>query len=71
VAKPGDIVFVYWSNPKIKRRGWHGPGVLLASSPSGGSHWAAMRGALLKVATEQLRRASDDEFLGVELLKAL
>ena len=47
------------------RKGWTGPGVVVAVSPTRTSFWISMRGCLLKCSSEQA------EWLGAELSKTL
>ena len=65
----GDWVFVWRQTPSFK--GWSGPGVLLAHSPNERSLWVSLRGHLVKVSREQVRRATSEENLGAELIKEL
>ena len=45
--------------------------VLVAVSPTKTSLWIHMRGSLLKCSGEQVRKATDAEYLGTELAKVL
>ena len=65
----GDWVFIYRN--VVGFRGWTGPGVLLAESPTGNSLWVTMRGRLFKVSREQVRNATAEEHLGAELIQEL
>lgn len=67
--KPGEWVYVFRNTPTF--RGWAGPGVLLAESPSGTGWWISMRGRLWQVSTEQIRMATPEENLGAELVAEL
>ncbi|CAK8993884.1 unnamed protein product [Durusdinium trenchii] len=66
---PGEWVYVFRNTPTF--RGWAGPGVLLAESPSGTGWWISMRGRLWQVSTEQIRMATPEENLGAELVAEL
>ena len=67
--KPNDTVYVWRENNNF--RGWSGPGVVVAISENNRSLWVSLRGYLLKVSKEHLRRATSEESLGVELIKVL
>ena len=61
-----------WRNNKLtEREGWTGPGVLVAVSPTKTSFWVSVRGCLLKCWSEQVRKATDAEWLGAELSQNL
>ena len=60
----GDTVMVWRNNKTSGKRGWTGPGVVVAISPTGTSFWIHMRGSLLKCSGEQVRKATDSEYLG-------
>ena len=62
---------VWRSNRVTGRRGWTGPGVVVAVSPTRASFWISTRGCLLKCSGEQVRKATDAEWLGAELSRAL
>jgi len=62
---------VWRSFPRTKVRGWMGPGVLVCVSADRGSAWVTMRGSLMKVNSEQLRRATDEEYVGAEIIRVL
>ena len=65
----GDTTMV-WRNIKLTgRKGWTGPGVVVAVSPTRTSFWISMRGCLLKCSSEQVRKATDVEWLGAQLGK--
>ena len=67
-----DINAMLWCNNKLTgRKGWTGPGVVVAVSPTRTSFWISMRGCLLKCSSEQVRKATDAEWLGAELSKTL
>ena len=59
------------NNNLTGRKGWTGPGVVVAVSPTRTSFWISMRGCLLKCSSEQERKATDAEWLGAELSKTL
>ena len=67
----GDTVMVWRHNKTTGKRGWTGPGVIIAISQTKTSFWIHMRGALLKCSGEQVRKATDAEYLGTELVKVL
>ena len=48
-----------------------GPGVLVCVSADRGSAWVTMGGSLVKVNSEQLRKATDEEYVGAEIIKVL
>ena len=62
---------VWRHNKTIGKRGWTGPGVIIAISQTKTSFWIHMRGSLLKCSGEQVRKATDAEYLGTELVKVL
>ena len=63
----GDTTMVWRNNHLTGRQGWTGPGVVVAVSPTKTSFWISMRGCLLKFSSEQVRKATDAEWLGAEL----
>ena len=67
----GDTTMVWRNNKLTGRKGWTGPGVVVAVSPTRTSFWISMRGCLLKCSSEQVRKATDAEWLGAELSKTL
>merc|ERR1712218_747506 len=67
----GDTVMVWRNNKRTGKRGWTGPGVVVAISQTKTSLWIHMRGSLLKGSGEQVRKATDAEYLGTELVKVL
>ena len=67
----GDKTMVWRNNKLTGRKGWTGPGVVVAVSPTRTSFWMSMRGCLLKCSSEQVRKATDAEWLGAELSKTL
>ena len=62
---------VWRHNKTTGKRGWTGPGVIIAISQTKTSFWIHMRGSLLKCSGEQVRKATDAEYLGTELVKVL
>ena len=67
----GDTTMVWRNNKLTGRKGWTGPGVVVAVSPTRTSFCISMRGCLLKCSSEQVRKATDAEWLGAELNKTL
>ena len=68
----GDTAMVWRNHNRVtRRRGWTGPGFAVAVSPTRTSFWISMRGCLLKCSGEQVRKATDAEWLGAELRRAL
>ena len=67
----GDTTMVWRNNNLTGRKGWTGPGVVVAVSPTKTSFWISMRGCLLMCSCEQVRKATDAEWLGAELSKTL
>ena len=59
------------NNKLTGRQGWTGPGVVVAVSPTRTSFWISMRGCLLKFSSEQVRKATDAEWLGAKFSKTL
>ena len=57
----GETVMVWRNSKAHRKRGWTGPGVLVAISPTKTSYYVALRGCLLKCSGEQVRRATDAE----------
>ena len=62
----GDTAMVRRNDKLTYRRCWTGPGVV-AVSPTRTSFWISMRGCLLKCSSEQVRKATDAEWIGAEL----
>ena len=50
----GDTAMVWRNNKLTGRRGWTGPGVVVAVSPTKTSFWISMRDCLLKCSSEQV-----------------
>ena len=67
----GDTTMVWRNNKLTGRKGWTGPGVVVAVLPTRTSFWISMCGCLLKSSSEQVRKATDSEWLGAELSKTL
>ena len=67
----GDRTMVRRNNKLTGRKGWTGPGVVVAVSPTRTSFWISMRGCLLKCPSEQVRKGTDAEWLGAELSRTL
>ena len=67
----GDTTMVWRNNNLTGRKGWTGPGVVVAVSPTKTTFWISMRGCLLRCSSEQVRKATDAEWLGAELSKTL
>ena len=69
----GDTTMV-WCNSKFTgRKGWTGPGVVVAVSPTRTSFWISMRGCLLKCSSAQGNRRGAAELsktLATDLLKS-
>ncbi|CAE7633607.1 unnamed protein product [Symbiodinium necroappetens] len=65
----GDMVYVFRDTSEYK--GWVGPGVVIAQAKNERSLWISLRGFLVKAAKEQVRKATAEESLGVELVKVL
>ena len=54
-----DTTMVWRNNNLSGRKGWTGPGVVVAVSPTRTSFWISMRRCLLKCSSEQVRKATD------------
>ena len=54
----GDTTMVWRNNKLTGRKGWTGPGVVVAVSPTRTSFWISMRGCLLKCSSEHVRKAT-------------
>ena len=67
--KVGDTVFV-WRHTAVYK-GWTGPGIVVAINSNERSLWISLRGYLVKASREQVRAATSEEFLGVELVQEL
>ena len=65
----GSIVYVWRSSRKV--RGWVGPGVVVCINPQYTSAWVSMRGVVVKCSIDRVRRATDEEWLGAELIRVL
>ena len=61
----GQLIFV-WRQPRVGTGRWHGLGIVIL--PTAGGAWVNMRGALWRVANEQMRPATDDESRGIEMV---
>ena len=61
----GDMVYV-WRQGRVGAGRYVGPGVVVIASAGGA--WVNMRGGLWRCANEQLRKATNEESLGVELV---
>ena len=67
----GDMAMVWRNNKLNGKRGWIGPGVVVAVAPTKTSFWISMRVCLLKCSSEQERKATDAEWLGAELSRTV
>ena len=67
----GDTTMVWRNNDLTGRKGRTGPRVIVAVSPTRTSFWISMRRCLLKCSSEQVRKATDAEWLGTELSRTL
>ena len=65
----GTIVYVWRSSRKV--RGWVGPGVVVCINPQETSACVSMRGVVVKCSMDRVRRATDEEWLGADLLTHL
>ena len=65
----GMVVYVWRSSRKV--RGWVGPGIVICISPQKTSVWVSMRGVVVKCSMDRVRRATDEEWLGAELIRVL
>ena len=59
-----DTTMVWRNNKLTGRKGWTGPSVVVAVSPTRTYFWSSMRGCLLKCSSEQVRKATEAEWLG-------
>ena len=66
---PGEVVYVWRDTASFT--GWSGPGLVIATSSNGRSLWISVRGYLVKASREQVRSATSEESLGVELAQVL
>ena len=67
----GDTAMVWRDNKLTGREGWTAPGVVVAVPPTKTSFWVSVRGCLLKCWSEQVRKATDAEWLCAELSRNL
>ena len=67
----GMVVYVWRSNPRSKIRGWVGPGVVICVNAQKTSAWVSMRGVVVKCSMDRVRKATDEEWLGAELIRVL
>ena len=68
----GDTAMVWRNNKLTGPRGWTGPGVVVAALPTKKTSFRiSMRSCLLKCSNEQVRKATDAEWLGAELSRTL
>ena len=67
--KPGAVVYVWRANSRSNIRGWVGPGLVININEPGTSVWVSMRGVLVKCSREKVRLATDEEWLGAELMQ--
>ncbi|CAE8697324.1 unnamed protein product [Polarella glacialis] len=65
----GDWVYVWRAS--LAHSNWVGPGAVVAISPNGNSVWVSMKGHLWKCSMEQMRKATSEEHLGVEIIREL
>lgn len=57
--------------PTLAEKGWSGPGVILALSPSENGVLIAMKGYVPKVVIEEMRPAMGEEWLGNEVAREM
>ena len=67
----GDTAMVWRDNKLTGREGWTAPGVVVAVPPTKTSFCVSVRGCLLKCWSEQVRKATDAEWLCAELSRNL
>ena len=61
-----------WRNNTSKEvRGWVGPGLMVCVNSRASSIWVSMRGVLVKCNADCVRIATDEEWLGAEIIKVL
>ena len=65
----GVTTMVWRNNNLTGRKGWSGPGVVVAVSPTKTTFWISMRGCLLKCSSDQVHKATDAEWLGCSMWK--
>ena len=69
--KEGDVVYVWRNNTSKQVRGWVGPGLVVCVNGKASSIWVSMRGVLVKCNADRVRIATDEEWLGAEIIKVL
>ena len=66
----GETVFVY-RRAVPEAHWWTGPGSVVMVSESSNTVWVYMRSTLMKRSREQVRCATNEESLGIELVNEL
>ena len=69
--KEGDVVYVWRNNTSKQVRGWVGPGLVVCVNSRASSVWVSMRGILVKCNADRVRIATDEEWMGAEIIKVL
>ena len=67
--KEGSVVYVWRNRGKV--RGWVGPGLAVCINYTQSSVWVSMRGIIVKCNIDRVRPATDEEWIGAELIKVL
>ena len=67
----GDVVYVWRNNVKHDVKGWVGPGLVVCVNSAQSSVWVSMRGVLVKCNVERVRPATDEEWMGSEIIRVL
>ena len=65
------MVYVWRNNVRYDIKGWVGPGLVIAISVPQSSVWVSMRGVLVKCNIERVRPATDQEWLGAEIIRVV
>ena len=64
-------MYVWRNNFRYNIKGWVGPGLAIAINAPQSSVWVSMRGVIVKCNMERVRPASDQEWLGAEIIRVL
>ena len=64
-------MYVWRNNFRYAITRWVGPGLVVAINAQQSSVWVSMRGVVVKCNIERVRPATDEEWLGSEILRVL
>ena len=69
--REGDVVYIWRDNVRFNIKGWLAPGLAIAINAPQSSVWVSMRGVIVKCNIERVRPATDQEWLGAEIIRVL